>query len=194
MLNYNEIKERKYIVLDNEPYEVVESSVSRQQQRKPVNKTKLKSLINGRVVEHTFQVSDSAHEADIARKNITYIYKKGDEFWFHTEGDRSNRFSLTSDTVGNTKDYMLEGSNVEALIYTDGEGEEKIIGLKVPIKIELEVVDAPPAVKGNTATGGDKLVTLSTGLKVTTPLFINPGDIIAINTETGEYSERINKA
>lgn len=194
MLNYNEIKERKYIVLDNEPYEVVESSVSRQQQRKPVNKTKLKSLINGRVVEHTFQVSDSVHEADIARKNITYIYKKGDEFWFHAEGDRSNRFSLTSDTVGNTKDYMLEGSNVEALIYTDGEGEEKIIGLKVPIKIELEVVDAPPVVKGNTATGGDKLVTLSTGLKVTTPLFINPGDIIAINTETGEYSERINKA
>lgn len=194
MLNYNEIKERKYIVLGDEPYEVVESSVSRQQQRKPVNKTKLKSLINGRVVEHTFQVSDTAHEADITRKNITYIYQKGDEYWFHTEGNKSDRFSLSTETVGNSKFYILEGSNIEALIYTNSEGEENIIGLKVPIKMEFEVVDAPPAVKGNTATGGDKLVTLSTGLKVTTPLFINPGDIIAVNTETGEYSERVNKA
>lgn len=194
MLNYNEIKERRYIVLDGEPYEVVESSVSRQQQRKPVNKTKLKSLIGGRVVEHTFQVSDTAVEADIARKSIIYIYRKGDEYWFHKENDKANRFALGSDIVGNAKDYMLEGTPVEALVYTDADDNENIIGLKVPIKVELEVVDAPPAVKGNTATGGDKLVTLSTGLKVTAPLFINPGDIIAVNSETGQYSERINKA
>ncbi len=194
MLNYNEIKERKYIVLDGEPYEVVESSVSRQQQRKPVNKTKLKALVGGRVVEHTFQVSDTAVEADIARKSITYIYRKGDEYWFHKENDKANRFALGSDIVGNAKDYMLEGTPVEALVYTDGDDNENIIGLRVPIKVELEVIDAPPAVKGNTATGGDKLVTLSTGLKVTAPLFINPGDIIAVNSETGQYSERVNKA
>lgn len=194
MLNYNEIKERKYIVMGDEPFEVIESSVSRQQQRKPVNKTKLKSLISGRVVEHTFQVSDTANEADINRKNIVYIYRKGSEFWFHTEGDKSDRFSLEEAVVGTAQNYILEGSNVEALIYTNSEDEEQIIGLKLPIKVELEVTDAPPSIKGNTATGGDKLVTVSTGAKITAPLFINVGDVIAVNTETGEYTERISKA
>ncbi len=194
MLNYNEIKERRYILLGDEPFEVVESSVSRQQQRKPVNKTKLKSLVSGRVVEHTFQVSDTAHEADIARKTIVYIYSKGGEFWFHAEGNKSDRFALSSDTVGTTRDYLLEGGSVEALVFTDSDEQENIIGLKLPIKMELVVTEAPPSVKGNTATGGDKLVTVSTGAKFTVPLFINVGDIISVNTETGEYSERVSKA
>jgi elongation factor P len=194
MLNYNEIKERKYIILNDEPYEVITSQVSRKQANKPVNKTKLKSLISARVIEHTFHVSDTIAEADISRKDIIYIYRKGSEFWFHTEGDKSNRFTLSEDVIGDTQNYILEGSSVEALIYTDNDGEEEIIGLKLPIKIELEVTEAPPSIKGNTATGGDKLVTVSTGAKVTAPLFINVGDVIAINTDSGSYSERISKA
>lgn len=194
MLDYNEIKERKYILLNNEPFEVVESNVSRQQQRKPVNKTKLKSLLSGRVVEHTFQSSDVAEEADMSKKNIVYIYNKGNEYWFHNEGKPSERFFLDEQTVGNTKNYIMERDLVEALVFTDDEGDGKIIGLKLPIKVELEVTEAPPSIKGNTATGGDKLVTVKTGFKVTAPLFINVGDIIAVNTETGEYTERVNKA
>ena len=194
MLSYNEIKERKYIVVDDEPYEVISAQVSRKQANKPVNKTKLKSLMTGRVVEHTFHVSDNVKEADIMRKDITYIYRKGSEFWFHTDGDKSDRFTLNEDTVGSAADYILEGSNVEALIYTDEDDEEEIIGLKLPIKVELEVTEAPPSIKGNTATGGDKLVTVSTGAKITAPLFINIGDVIAVNTDTGTYSERVSKA
>lgn len=194
MLNYNEIKERKYIVLDNEPYEVISAAVSRKQANKPVNKTKLKNLIAGRVIEHTFHMSDKVHEADISRRNIVYIYSQGDIHWFHTEGDKSDRFTLEDTVVESALDYVSSNDTVEALVYTDREDEEHIIGLKLPIKMELEVTEAPPAIKGNTATGGDKLVTVSTGAKFTVPLFINVGDIIAVNTDTGEYTERVSKA
>ncbi len=194
MLNYNEIDKRKYIIVNDEPYEVMSSAVSRKQANKPVNKTKLKSLVSGKVIDYTFHVSDKVEEADISRKNIVYIYSKGNEHWFHSDGDKSDRFYLEGNIVGDAIKYILSGDTIEALIYTNSNNEEQIIGLKLPIKIELEVTEAPPSVKGNTATGGDKLVTVKTGAKFTVPLFINVGDIIAINTETGEYSERVSKA
>jgi len=194
MLNYNEIKERKYVIVNDEPYEVMSAQVSRKQANKPVNKTKLKSLISGRVIEHTFHVSDKAHEADMSKRNIVYIYSKGNEHWFHTEGNKGDRFTLDQDVVKDALSYVSPNSSVEALVYNDSDDEESIIGLKLPIKVELTVTDAPPAIKGNTATGGDKLVTVSTGAKVTAPLFINVGDVISVSTETGAYSERISKA
>jgi elongation factor P len=194
MLNYNEIKERKYILVDDEPYEVVAAQVSRKQANKPVNKTKLKSLMNGRVFEHTFHMSDKVHEADMSKKNYIYIYSKGDEFWFHAEGDKSDRFTMNNETIGNAVDYISEKDSVEFSIFTNNDDEEVITGVNLPIKMELEVTEAPPAIKGNTATGGDKLATVKTGLKVTVPLFINIGDVIAVNTDTGTYSERVSKA
>ncbi|MCI5051282.1 MAG: hypothetical protein MRY57_03165 [Candidatus Pacebacteria bacterium] len=194
MLNYNEIKERKYILLDDEPYEVISSHVARKQANKPVNKTKLKSLTNGRVVEHTFHMSDKVHEADMSKVNYIYIYNKGDEFWFHAEGDKSNRFPIDAETIGDAKDYILEGDSVEFSIFTNDDDEERITGVNLPLKMELEVKDAPPAVKGNTAQGGDKIVTTVTGLRVTAPMFINPGDVIAVSTVDGSYSERVSKA
>ncbi len=194
MLNYNEIKERKYIVMDDEPYEVISSNVSRKQANKPVNKTKLKSLISGRVIEYTFHMSDKVDEADMSRKNIIYIYSRGDEHWFHSEGEKSDRFTLDSNVISNSLDYVSTNDTVDALVYTDDDDEEKIIGLKIPIKMELEVTEAPPSIKGNTATGGDKLVTVTTGAKFTVPLFINVGDVIAVNTESGTYTERVSKA
>jgi len=194
MLNYNEIKERKYILLDDEPYEVVSAHVSRKQANKPVNKTKLKSMVSGRVVEHTFHVSDKAHEADMSKTSVIYIYSKGSEHWFHSEGNKSDRFTLENEAIGNTLDYLQSNESVEALVFTGDDDEDKIIGLKLPLKVNLQVSEAPPSIKGNTATGGDKLVTVITGLKVTAPLFINVGDVISINTDTGEYSERVSKA
>ena len=194
MLNYNEIKERKFIILDDEPYEVISAAVSRKQANKPVNKTKLKNLIAGRVVEHTFHMSDKVHEADISRRDIVYIYSQGDQHWFHPDGDKAGRFTLGDNVVEGALDYVSGNDTVEALVYTDREDEEHIIGLKLPIKMHLKVTEAPPAIKGNTATGGDKLVTVSTGAKFTVPLFINVGDVIAVNTDSGKYTERVSKA
>lgn len=192
MLNYNEIKQRAYIVYENEPWEVIESQVSRKQANKPVNKTKIKNLITGRVIEQTFHVSDKVHEADISKQDIQYLYTnpKNGERWFNEDGNPKNRFTLDENTVGNAIEYIPEKTLLQALVYTDKEGDEQIIGIKYPLKIVVEVTEAPPNIKGNTAQGGKKNVTIETGASVSTPLFIEAGQKIAINPTTGEYSER----
>jgi elongation factor P len=189
MLNYNDITPKKYIEIDGEPYEVVSSQVSRKQANKPVNKTKIKSLISGRVVEKVFHVSDKAKEADIETKVIKYLYTNRGEYWFSEENDPSKRFNLPEDVVGRMGDFIKENSLVDALVFNNN-----VIGVKIPIKVELKVKEAPPAVKGNTATGATKQVVLETGLVVNTPLFINEGDIVSVNTDTGEYTGRVEKS
>ena len=188
MLNYNEIAKRKYIDIDGEPYEVINSQVSRKQANKPVNKTKIKSLVSGKVIEKVFHVSDKAQEADLDTQKIKYLYSNKGEFWFCKEDDPSNRFTLEENTVGDAIRFVSQNSIVGALMYN-----EKVIGLKLPIKIDLKVKDAPPAVRGNTAQGGNKQITLESGAVINAPLFINEGDVVRINTETGEYTERVDK-
>lgn len=189
VLSYNEILSKKVIIYDNEPCLVVSHHVFRKQQRKPVNITKLKSLISGRVVENTFHQNETAEEADLDKQNIIFIYENKGEYWFHQTDDKSNRFSLSADLVGPAGRFIKQNSEVEALLFND-----EIIGIKIPIKVELEVTEAMDAVKGNTSGGAQKEVTLETGATLMVPMFINEGDILSINTETGEYSERISKA
>lgn len=186
MLAYNEIKIRKYIVFEGEPYEVLASHVFRKQQRKPVNQTKLKSLINGRIVEHSFHVSDKAEEAEIDSKPAKYLYASKGQVWFCDPKNPSDRFFLEESIVKDELPFMKTNEifNIESF-------EEKTIGIQIPIKVELKVKEAPPTIKGNTAQGGNKQVTLETGLTINAPLFINEGDVLRINTETGEYVERV---
>ena len=188
VLAYNEITLKKVIVHDGEPCLVVDSHVFRKQKRKPVNNTKLKNLKNGRLLEVTFHVSETAEEAELETKTVTFIYRKPGEYWFHTAGQPSDRFSLNEDLVGDQGKYLKERTDIDALIFND-----EIIGLKIPIKMDLKVKEAAPAVKGNTSSGALKEVTLETGAKVMVPMFINEGDIININTESGEYSSRAEK-
>jgi elongation factor P len=188
MLAYNEITQKKYIVVDGDPYEVLSSHVFRKQQRKPVNQTKLKNLITGRVIEKSFHQSEKADEADLETKNIKYLYNNKGEYWFCEENDPSKRFSLPENIIGEQGRFIKENSLINAMVFN-----EEIIGIKLPIKIDLIVKEAPPAVKGNTATGATKQITLETGATVAAPLFINEGDVIRINTDTGEYTERVKK-
>lgn len=192
MLEYSEIKERKIIVWEGQPYEVLSSHVFRKQQRKPVNATKLKNLFTGRVAEISFASSDKVEEADITTRSVVFLYKAKGEAWFAEVSDKSKRFSLKEEIVGDKIRFIKNDTEVELTIYTDEDDEEKIIGVKVPIKVELEVTDAPPSTKGNSVTGGTKVVTLETGATINVPLFISAGEKIRINTETGEYTERVN--
>lgn len=192
MLNYNEIRERKYIVLEGEPYEVLESSIKKKNRQKPANQTKLKHLINGSVKQVAFHQSDVVEEADIDKKKVTYSFSKFDrqtkstEYWFLEGEDKSKRFSLSSDVIGDKINYLKENSKIDALTFND-----EIIGIQLPIKVELEVTEAPPNIKGNTVSGGDKKVTLETGAVTTVPMFVEVGDIIRVKTDTGEYVERV---
>ncbi len=189
VLSYNEITPKKVIIFNDEPFLVISYHVFRKQQRKPVNITKLKNLKSGRVIEQTFHVSETAEEADLEKRNVTFIYRKGSEYWFHTTGKPAERFALAADFVGDQGKFIKERTEVDALVFDD-----EIIGLKLPIKVNLKVTEAMEAVKGNTSSGAQKEVTLETGATMMVPMFINEGDIISINTEEGVYSERAEKA
>lgn len=186
MIDYNEIKPKKYIVFEGQPYEVLEAHVFRKQQRKPVNATKLKNLITGGVREHSFAVSDKVAEAKIEIKPAKYLYARKNEAWFNETDDSSKRFALPATKIEWELSFLKTGAVIDLLYF----GQE-LIGLRLPIKIDLEVTEAPPAVRGNTVQGGLKLVTLETGAALQVPLFVNTGDTIRINTETGEYVERV---
>lgn len=185
MLAYNEIKVRKYIILDGTPYEVIASRVSRKQANKPTNQTKLKSLIDGRVIQKNFHSSEKVKEAEIEKRKIKYLYKNRGEFWFCEDNNPSNRFMIPEEVIDGAK-FMKENSLISAKLFND-----KVIGISLPVKIQLKVKEAPTAIKGNTATGANKQVTLETGTTINTPLFINEGDIIEVNTETGKYAGRV---
>lgn len=187
-IEYNEVKERKFIVLDGEPYEVLSSHVFRKQQRKPVNATKLKNLFTGSVREHSFGSSDKVEEAEIEEREITYLYNNRGEYWFCEAKDKSKRFKLEPEKLAGKIEYVKPNQNIGLLTF-----DERVIGIKTPIKAELRVKEAAPAVKGNTVQGGSKKVVVETGAEVTVPMFVNEGDVLVINTETGEYVERLNK-
>lgn len=192
MLEYNEIKEHKIIVWDGMPHEVLTSHVFRKQQRKPVNATKLKNLITGRVAEISFGSSEKAEEADITTRPVKFLYKSKGEVWCCDIKDPSKRFFIKEDLAGDKIRFVKTNSEIELIIYTNDDDEEQTIGVKVPIKVELEVTDTPPAIKGASVTGGNKIATLETGATINVPIFISIGEKIRINTETGEYVERAN--
>ena len=190
-LEYSEIREKKIIIYNNEPCEVIESHVARTQQRKPQNQVKLKSLIAGKTIAATFHVSESADEADIVKRPITFLYHNKGEYWFCDPGDKSKRFKLDVALIGDTAKFLKQNSNVEALVWENEDETEQIIKVTLPIKINYKVKDAPPAVRGDTSKGGMKIITLENGATLNAPMFINEGDVVSINTATGEYVERI---
>lgn len=186
MLAYNEVLAKRIIIIDDEPYEVLSAWVFRKQQRKPVNQVKLRNLKTGGMAEHTFHVSDKIEEADIENRTAVFIYERNGQWFFHEANDKSKRFDLSADRIGDESKWLKPNTEVEVKWF-DGQP----IQVKIPIKVELKVVEAPPNTRGNTAQGGNKPVKLETGATITVPMFIEAGETVRINTETGEYVERV---
>ncbi|MDP3955997.1 MAG: elongation factor P [bacterium] len=188
MLEYNEIKEGKFIIHENEPYIVIGSHVFRKQQRKPVNATKLKNLISGRVAEYSFHQSEKAEEAEIDKTDVVFIYERNNEYWFNKADNKSERFTLPVEAIGEKAKFLKNNMEVVALVFNG-----KIIGIDLPVKVEYKVIEAAPGIKGDSSRGGTKIVTIEGGASVNVPLFINQDDVIRVNTTTGEYAERADK-
>lgn len=190
LLAYNEVREKKIVIYNDEPCEVLESHVARTQQRKPQNQVKLKSLVNGRTFNETFHTTDNVPEAELEKRDVKFLYKNKGEFWFADPENPKNRFQLSETLIGSAVKFLKENENVTALVW-DNDGEEQIINIKLPIKMEFNIKEAPPAIKGNTASGGNKPVTLENGAVINVPLFLEAGEKIRVNTETSEYVERV---
>ncbi len=188
MLNYNELKPGVFFVMDNEPYEVLEFGFMRMQQRKPVAQTKIKNLITGKVLNRNFQHTDSFEEAEIDYKKVKFLYAHRDKFIFCELNNPSTRFELPQSAIGEQAKFLKPNSEVEVVSF-----KEKIINVNLSIKMQFKVIEAPPSIKGNTAQGGNKMVKIETGILINAPLFVEEGDIIELNTQTGEYTGRVNK-
>lgn len=171
------------------PYEVLDYEFLRMQQRKPVAKTRLKNLLNGQVTEKNFHQNEALEAIDVEKQPITYLYNHRGEFWFSEKGNPKNRFKLAEDKIGPAAKFLKPNSEVTAVKLDD-----QILSVKAPIKADLKISETPPGERGNTAQGGTKTATLETGAQVAVPLFVNTGDIVRLNTDTGLYVERVEKA
>ena len=186
MLSINEIKLGTVIAHNNEPYQVIYTQHVKMGRGGANLKTKLKNLITGQALELTFSGGDKAEEADLERTKANFLYQEGDAFNF-MDNESYEQFSLNREAIGEPADFLKEGLTVDVLVY-----KQNPVSVKLPVKVGLKVVSSPPGVKGDTAGSASKVVTLETGRQVKAPLFINEGDVIKINTETGEYVERVN--
>jgi len=186
MLTHNDLKKGVRIILDDQPCEILEANFMKKAQRRPVIQTKIRNLITGNVLERNFQQGEIFEEAEIKKFTAQFIYAHRHRFFFCHQDDSSKRFNLIAEQMGAAAKFLKQHQPVEVLTF-----KEKIIKVALPIKVQLKVTEAPPGAKGDRAQSGTKTVTLETGAKINTPLFITAGDIVEINTETEEYVKRI---
>lgn len=183
MLTLGQIRKGLVLVYNNEPYLVVNSEHSKTAQSRAVVRSRIKSLRNNNLLEITFQGSDKIIPADLVYKKCQYLY--ADDTGANFMDEAYEQFGLNKETIGEAMQYLREGQPVDIAFW-----ENKPVYINLPPKVDLKVVEAAPAVKGDTATSASKTVKLETGLEVLTPMFIKEGDMVKVNTETGEYVER----
>ncbi|MDE2001067.1 MAG: elongation factor P [Patescibacteria group bacterium] len=190
MLSYNELKIGTMFEFEGTPYEVLEYEFLRMQQRKPVAKTRIKNLLTGQVTERNFHQNEALTEIEVEKVPVIFLYSHRGEHWFCEKGKPANRFKVEESKIGNAINFLKQNTEVTAVKLEDG----RIIAVQTPIKADLTVKETPPGERGNTAQGGTKAATLETGAVVQVPLFVNNGDIVRVNTDTGMYVERMEKA
>lgn len=183
----NDLKPKTYFIYEGAPYVVLETHHLKMQQRRPTVQVSMRNLINGKNLERNFAQSDVFEPADVERQKVKYLYAHRDQYWFSYEND-PKRFELKADIIGDTAKFLKANTVIDAIAF-----EGMIISIELPIKMEYKVTEAPPAIRGDTAQGGVKQVTIETGASINAPLFIESGDTILVNTQTGDYVERVNK-
>ena len=150
-------------------------------------RTKLKSLLTGKILEHTFRAGERVESPDIEEKEVQYLYHDGENYYF-MDKESYWQFELTGDQVGSSKDFLQENITLTVLFHNNNP-----VAVQLPTFVELRIDRTEPGVRGDTATGGTKPARLETGAVVQVPLFLEEGDIIKIDTRTGEYIERVTK-
>lgn len=185
MLNFNEIKTGRIILLNEEPYMIIKSDHHQMGRSGAVLKVKCRNLISGNVLEKTFQGAEKAEEADTQRKKANFMYKDKDEAYF-MDNASFEQFNLPLEELGDKVQFLKDGTDVNVLYFN-----EKPVSLELPIKMEFKVTMAPPGVKGNSVGNVNKQIEIETGATISAPMFVEEGDLIRVNTETGEYVERV---
>jgi len=184
MIGSGELRKGITIEYDGKLYQVIEYQHIKMK-RTALARLKLRDIRNGHTIEQTFQSSEKFVRARLDYRGMQYLYNDGDLYYFMDE-ENFEQMPLSADQLGDTLNYLKEGISAQVASY---KGE--LIGVELPIAVELEVVDTEPGFKGDTATGGNKMAKLETGFSIHVPLFINSGDTIKVDTRDGSYLERV---
>ena len=185
MISVNDLKTGLTLEIDGGLWNVVEFMHVKPGKGAAFVRTKLKNAETGNVVEKTFRAGEKVAKATLDKRDMQYLYKEGNDYVM-MDLESYEQIGVSADKIGEGVKYLKENMNVAILLHgTD------IIGIDIPNFVELEVVDTPPAEKGNTAQGGTKPATLETGAVVNVPFFVTNGTIIRVDTRTNEYLDRV---
>ncbi|MCL4357755.1 elongation factor P [Patescibacteria group bacterium] len=185
MLNITDLKKGTVFVQNNEPFKVVEYSQKVMGRGGSIVSVKIKSLVNGKVLERTFKGNEQVESADVSSRSVQYLYNDGDKYFF-MDYATFEQFEVPVDLVADAVGYIKEGDNVQLLFF-----KAQPISLDLPKNVSLRVSYAESAVKGDTSTAVTKDAELETGLRIKVPAFIKTGDVVSVDTATGDYRERV---
>lgn len=186
MANYstNEFKSGLKIMLDGDPCSIVENELVKPGKGQAFNRVRMKNLRTGRVWERTFKSGESLEAADVMDQDLQYLYTDG-EFWHFMDPNSFDQFQADKTSVGEAAKWLNEQDIVVVTLYN---GSPLVV--TPPNHVELEVTETDPGLKGDTAQGGTKPAIVTTGAQIKVPLFVNIGDVLKIDTRTGEYLGR----
>jgi len=187
MYDTSDIRKNLKVTLDGQPYTVIDFQFVKPGKGQAFVRTKLKNMISGAVLERTFKSGEKLEKADLEERQMQYLYPEGDDFVFMDTGTY-NQIHLSRTQLGDTPDYLQDGMMVDVLFWS-----ERPITVTPPTFVVLAVVETEPGYKGDTTSNVQKPAKLTTGKVVSVPLFVNQGDVLKVDTRTGEYVERVKK-
>jgi elongation factor P len=187
MIKAGQISKGMCLIMKNDPYLVVEREFVNPGKGSAFVRLKLKNLVNGSTLKETLKSNDNVDEADVYDKQSQFLYADGEGYHF-MDNETYEQYHVPSEGLEDKGLYMKDGDTYKVVFFN-----EKAIDIELPTKMVFVVTEAPEAVKGDTVTGATKMVTCETGLTVKVPIFIKENEKILVNTETGEYVERVNK-
>jgi len=181
----NEFKSGLKIILDGDPYNILENEFVKPGKGQAFNRAKVRNLKTGRVIERTFRSGESVEAADVFEMELQYLYADG-EFWHFMDPATFEQYSCSAEAVGDGAKWMKEEDMCQITLYNG-----QPLSVSPPNFVELKIVDTDPGLRGDTSGGGGKPATLETGAVVRVPLFVNNGELIRVDTRTGEYVSRV---
>lgn len=185
MISTGELKKGATIELDGKLYSIMDYSHIKMGRGSAQVRIKFRDVRSGAIIEQTFQAGTKFNRARVERREMQYLYSD-DQFYYFMNTETYEQIPVGSEKVGDANKYLKENDTCEVVLYGD-----EVIGVEMPITVELTVTETDPGFKGDTATGGTKPATLETGLVVQVPLFIEEGTRIRVNTDSGAYIERV---
>ncbi|MBC7344050.1 MAG: elongation factor P [Clostridia bacterium] len=185
MISVNDFRTGLTIEVDGEVFMVIEFMHVKPGKGSAFVRSKLRNLRTGAVIERTFRAGEKVNTAHIDRRKMQYLYNDGQEYVF-MDTENYEQLSLGREKLEDAVKYLKENMVIDVLMY-----QNETIGIELPNTVDLRVVDTEPGIRGDTATGGSKTAVLETGAVVQVPLFVNVGDVVKVDTRTGDYVERV---